>query len=378
MSCSEITHLPEVEMMGSKLKIVSWLGAGILVSAASLGRQVAGLSGAHPESLTAKLSEWKIELSQATVPAGPVTFTVMNQGSIPHAFEVQGHGTEQETKVIQPGSSATITLTLQPGSYEVYCPVGGDSHKKLGMETELKVMGRKEANAAPATDSTSTASETKARWIRVEGGGPVIQILPGPFPFADSAASVLTQFGAEQEMLKSQEQAGPYSNRVSRIAGRFTIGAWDRETEGDSVAGLAEFTTQDGARWKLVVDRVQTTDVPRHPRFGGVIMGLYYHGATGVHTPLVPTINSAVALWAYAHLYRNDALVTDSAMVHVMQLSQTRRDGDFALACWDCSRNPIEELQLQVTPPTGAPKFEAPGGVLFINWEKSRSTQSAG
>jgi len=70
-----------------------------------------------------------------------------------------------------------------------------------------------------------------------------------------------------------------------------------------------------------------------------VILGLYYHGNTAVHTPLVPTINSAVALWAFGHLYKNGTLVTDNAMVHVMLLSRTRRDGDFALACWDCSKN---------------------------------------
>ena len=47
------------------------------------------------------------------------------------------------------------------------------------------------------------------------------------------------------------------------------------------------------------------------------------------------------------------------------------RPGDFALACWDCSRNPIEELQLQVTTPAGAAPLQAPGGFLFVNWEKS-------
>ena len=137
---------------------------------------------------------------------------------------------------------------------------------------------------------------TPAEPIRVTGGGPVIQILPGPFPFPDSAGPILKSFGEEHEALESQSQNGPYSNNVAPIAGTFTFSAWDKGAVRDSVDGTAEFTTQDGARWKVVLDRVQTKDVPHHPKFGGVIRGLYYHGATGVHTPLVPTINSAVAL----------------------------------------------------------------------------------
>jgi hypothetical protein len=223
---------------------------------------------------------------------------------------------------------------------------------------------------APAGDATVPA-------IRVTGGGPVIQILPGPFPFPDSAAPVLRQFGDEREGLESQVKDGPYSNVVAPISGSFTFTAWDKGAVRDSVDGVAQFATQDGARWKLVLDRVQTKDVPHHPRFGGVILGLYYHGNTGVHTPLVPTINSAVALWALGHLYKNGTLVTDNAMVHVMLLSRTRRDGDFALSCWNCSKNKIEELQLQILPGPGEPKFDAPGGFLFINWEKSRSAKPA-
>ena len=311
-----------------------------------------------PAAVNVKLSEWKVELSAGTIAAGTVTFTVTNAGSIPHALEVEGQGIEQETGVIQPGASATLTLTLKAGTYEVYCPVGNDSHKKLGMEAELKV--------APVVQA-----------IRVTGGGPVIQILPGPFPFPDSAAPILQQFGDEREGLESQVKNGPYSNNVTRVAGTFAFTAWDKGAERDSVDGVAEFATQDGARWKLVLDRVQTKDVPHHPRFGGVILGLYYHGNTAVHTPLVPTINSAVALWAVGHLYRNDALVTDNAMVHVMLLSRTRRAGDFAIACWDCSKNRIDELQLQILPGPGEPKFDAPGGFLFVNWEQSHSTKPA-
>ncbi|HEY6784728.1 MAG TPA: hypothetical protein VI159_07235, partial [Gemmatimonadales bacterium] len=327
----------------------------------------------------------------------PVSFVVTNAGSIPHAFEVEGRGVEQETAVIQPGDSAELTVTLRAGKYEVYCPVGNDSHKKLGMEAQLDVgaKGVGSGDVGPETTkgvgSGDVGPETTkgvgsgdvvpseygehrgsgARSIRVTGGGPVIQILPGPFPFADSAAPVLAQFGAEKEGLESQSQNGPYSNNVAPIAGTFTFTAWDFGAVRDSVDGVAQFTDRDGARWRLVLDRVQTKDVPHHPRFGGVIFGLYYHGNTGVHTPLVPTINSKVALWAVGHLFRNDSLVTGNAQVHVMLLSHTRRAPDWAIGCWDCSRNPVDELQLQVLPGPGEPKFETPGGFLFVNWERS-------
>jgi plastocyanin len=358
------------------------IAATVLAALAHLPRAAAAQA-----STDVRLTEWKVELAAASVPAGEVTFNVTNAGTIPHGFEVEGRGVEKETPLIQPGQTATLTVTLRAGRYEVYCPVGEDSHKKLGMVARLVVTSgataapaaagysatgsRAYAGSAASSDSHAQAAPA-VRAISVTGGGPVIQILPGPFPFADSAAAVIASRPDDQRMdLQHKAELGPYSNSVARISGTFTLRAWDLGPTRDSVEGTADITTQDGARWRLVLDSVQTRDIPDNPRFGGVIMGLYYHGATGVHTPLVPTIRSAVALWAWAHLWRNDSLATDRAMVHVMLLSQTRRDGSFALECWDCSKNPIRELQLQVTPAPGQPKLDAPGGVLFVNWERA-------
>ena len=353
-----------------------------------------GQGTSSPTAVAVSLTEWKVAVSTSRVSAGPAVFAVTNRGTIPHAFEVEGRGLEKRTRLLQPGQTDTLALTLRAGSYELYCPVGDDSHKHLGMLTNL-VVGGPAAVAAPASGrsryavapaggspyiaapagrSPYAAPPAESHGIEVVGGGQVVQILPGPFPFPDSAAAVIAARPADQQAdLHHKVEQGPYSNNVAVIAGTARFAAWDLGAERDSVEGLATFTTQDGARWRLAIDRVQTHDIPFNPRFGGVIMGLYYHGASGVHTPLVPTIRSAVALWAFGHLSRNDAPVTDSAMVHIMLLSHTRRDGDFALACWDCSKNPIDELQLQVTPAPGQPAFDAPGGVLFVNWERSTS-----
>jgi hypothetical protein len=355
-----------------------------------------------PQTVQVRLSEWKVQLTPARIPAGPVRFEVTNAGTIPHAFEVEGKGLEKSTPQIRPGAKATLDLDLRAGNYEAYCPVGKDSHKMLGMINHLAVAGDTRTTAATGKAESGekyaagdddddddagkeqgmagmTMSATAgAKRMAVTGGGPVIQILPGPFPFADSALAVIDARPADQKAdLLHKSQEGPYSNNVAATKGDISLVAIDRGAVGDSVSGEADFTGNDGARWKVVIDRVQTKDIPFNPRFGGVIMGLFYHGASGVHTPLVPTIQSSLALWAFAHLYKNDQLVTDNAMVHIMLLSRTRRPGDWALDCWDCSNQPIEELQLQVTPAPNTPPFAAPGGFLFVNWEQSSGKLAA-
>jgi hypothetical protein len=327
-----------------------------------------------PSTVKVSLSEWKVQLTPARVPAGPVVFEVSNAGTIPHAFEVEGRGLEKSTPQIQRGATATLRLDLRAGSYEAYCPVGKGSHKMLGMMNHLMVGNAIPASATGEEHEHGADAEAAggAREMKVAGGGPVILILPGPYPFADSAMAIIHNRPPDQQAdLTHKALMGPYSNNVATISGTISLVAIDRGAAGDSVSGVAEFTAQDGSRWKVVMDRVQTRDIPFNPRFGGVIMGLFYHGASGVHTPLVPTIQSSLALWAFAHLYKNEQLVTDGAMVHIMLLSRTRRANDWALDCWDCSDRPIEELQLQVTPAPNTPPFDAPGGVLFVNWEKS-------
>jgi plastocyanin len=78
----------------------------------------------------------KFDQAELTAKAGKVTFKFTNPSQVPHAFEVEGMGVEEETETIT-GSEASVTVDLKAGTYEYYCPVG--QHKQAGMEGELTV-----------------------------------------------------------------------------------------------------------------------------------------------------------------------------------------------------------------------------------------------
>ena len=79
-----------------------------------------------------------LKFDQATLSAkaGKVTFEFDNPSSVPHAFEVEGNGVEEETDTVT-GSKASVTVDLKAGEYTYYCPVG--QHRAAGMEGKLTV-----------------------------------------------------------------------------------------------------------------------------------------------------------------------------------------------------------------------------------------------
>jgi uncharacterized cupredoxin-like copper-binding protein len=89
--------------------------------------------------VTAELTEFSIGLSQQTFAPGPYEFVAEEQGQLPHALSIEGPGVDSaSTSVIDPGGdSQTLNLTLQPGTYELWCPVG--NHRAQGMETTITV-----------------------------------------------------------------------------------------------------------------------------------------------------------------------------------------------------------------------------------------------
>jgi phosphohistidine phosphatase SixA/plastocyanin len=88
-----------------------------------------------------RLSEWKLELSQLTVPTGEVEITVKNGGTMPHALEIEGQGIEKELEPINAGATSRVRLNLPPGAYELYCPMADGAHEQMGMIAHIEVIG---------------------------------------------------------------------------------------------------------------------------------------------------------------------------------------------------------------------------------------------
>ena len=68
---------------------------------------------------------------------GTYVFVAVNRGDTAHALEVEGQGIEEETEEVEPGQRAELKVKLEPGTYEIYCPVG--NHADEGMEGEMTV-----------------------------------------------------------------------------------------------------------------------------------------------------------------------------------------------------------------------------------------------
>jgi uncharacterized cupredoxin-like copper-binding protein len=69
--------------------------------------------------------------------AGTIRFVLENPSTLPHALEIEGNGVEEETETINQDGKAELTVDLEPGEYEYYCPVPG--HQEGGMTGTLTV-----------------------------------------------------------------------------------------------------------------------------------------------------------------------------------------------------------------------------------------------
>ena len=133
------------------MALAGLLGCMILASACSTA-----VSSPSTTAIAATLKEYSIQLSSATAPAGSVTFTVTNSGTMVHEFVVlktdiaatalpltNGEVAEAnftkmgEVADIAAGASGTLTVTLAAGHYAIICNLPG--HVVEGMVVDLTV-----------------------------------------------------------------------------------------------------------------------------------------------------------------------------------------------------------------------------------------------
>jgi uncharacterized cupredoxin-like copper-binding protein len=103
--------------------------AVVIAPIATAGKRAAR----RPPTVAVSGKEYSFTPSSISVSHGAVTFRFTNRGKIGHDLNVDG----KKTPVINPGKTATITVSLKKGTYTFICTVPG--HAKLGMKGTLKV-----------------------------------------------------------------------------------------------------------------------------------------------------------------------------------------------------------------------------------------------
>jgi cupredoxin-like protein len=92
-------------------------------------------------TLQVALSEYRLRPNNVTAPSGTLTIVARNFGRMTHNLEISnGAGTITSTPPLSPGKSATITVTLTPGTYTMASTILSD--QDLGAYGTLKITRR--------------------------------------------------------------------------------------------------------------------------------------------------------------------------------------------------------------------------------------------
>ena len=128
----------------------------LLAALALAGAAVAGVvahASASKTTIRVTEREFKIGLSTTRAAAGRVRFEIKNTGKYPHALSISGAGVQTKTKLIQPGKSAVLLVTLKHGAYSLWCPVPG--HAARGMKAKVTTPTPAGGGSGGGTTTTS-------------------------------------------------------------------------------------------------------------------------------------------------------------------------------------------------------------------------------
>jgi plastocyanin len=112
--------------------------------------------GAAAQTIEISASDFQFDPADLTADPGEITFMLTNDGEFPHALEIEGEGVEESSDQINAGDSTELTVSLEDGTYEIYCPVG--DHKDRGMVGTLTVGGGGAGGAGTTDGETHTGT----------------------------------------------------------------------------------------------------------------------------------------------------------------------------------------------------------------------------
>ena len=90
-------------------------------------------------AVTAIETEFHIALSKKSFAPGTYKFTAVDKGHLQHNLVIDGPGVNmaKTAGLLSPGQSASVTVTLRKGNYDIFCGVPG--HKAEGMNVNITV-----------------------------------------------------------------------------------------------------------------------------------------------------------------------------------------------------------------------------------------------
>jgi uncharacterized cupredoxin-like copper-binding protein len=119
-----------------------WVAVSAVIACLALAAPLAALAAgtgttaakATTVTVTAgKPTEFHFTLSKKSAAKGSVTFKIVNKGKLAHDFKIGG----KTSKMVQPGKSTTLKVTLKAGKQKYECTVPG--HAAAGMRGTLTV-----------------------------------------------------------------------------------------------------------------------------------------------------------------------------------------------------------------------------------------------
>ena len=135
------------------MKIV--LFAALALAGAALAGVVAQAGGTKTASVRVSEREFKLTLSNANLQMGETRFEIKNTGKMAHGLAIAGKSVNVRTKMIKPGKSAVLVVTLKQGKYSIWCPVPG--HAAKGMKAIVTVEGPNPTDGGGGAGDATTA-----------------------------------------------------------------------------------------------------------------------------------------------------------------------------------------------------------------------------